>query len=142
MRHRYLDGYGQIDNYLSVGSRLPHIENCVADFKCEFGLCARKGLRRILVAVVYSHFLAVFVEKLSAADSYINDLLLGFLEHLLALCDRRRVVEVNYRVLYSLETLEGLFDNMLSGLSKHLNGHVVGDKILFDKRAQELILGL
>ena len=114
VRHRYLNGHGKIYNHLFVSRRLPYVKNCVAYLKREFRLCARKGLGRIFVAIIYSHFLAILIKKLCAAYRDVNDLLLGFLEHLLALCYRGGIVKMNYRVLSTLEALKGLFDNMLS----------------------------
>ena len=46
---------------------------------------------------------------------------------------------MNYRVLNTAKALKGLLDDMLSRLSKHLNGYVIGYKILLDKCAKKLI---
>ena len=48
---------------------------------------------------------------------------------------------MNDSVLDSAQTLKGLFYDMLTGLCKHLNGNVVGNKIFLNKCAKELILG-
>ena len=42
----------------------------------------------------------------------------------------------------ALYSFKGLLDDMLSGLGKNLNGHIIGDHILLDKSADKLILSI
>ena len=49
---------------LSVGRRLPNVKHRIANLKRIFGLCSRKGFGRILIAVIYAHFLCdIFKEN-------------------------------------------------------------------------------
>ena len=42
----------------------------------------------------------------------------------------------------SLNRIECLTDNVLSRLSKYLNGHIIGDHVLIDKSSDKLKLGI
>ena len=142
VRHRDLDGYGQVDDHLPLCCGLPYIKHRVADLKREFGLCTRKRLGRILVTAIDAVFLTVPLADLCALDRNVDYLLLALLEDLLSLCYRGRVIEVHDRALDAFKALKGLFDDMLARLCKHLHGDVIGDKILLDERAQKGIFGL
>src|SRR5699024_5550955 len=77
-----------------------------------------------------------------AVNGYFLYLFLRLAEHLLALHDAYRVVEVDYRRRSALASLEGLAYNMLAALSQHLNRNVRRDHAVVDKGAQKLVLSL
>ena len=49
---------------------------------------------------------------------------------------------MNYGLGASLYRIEGLADDMLSCLGKYLDGDIIGDHILLDKRPDELEFGI
>src|SRR5205085_9740812 len=55
---------------------------------------------------------------------------------------RSRVVEVNDRARGAAQALECPLDQLAAALGEHLNGDVVGDEILFNELADELVVGL
>ena len=55
---------------------------------------------------------------------------------------RRRVVEVDDRLLGAAQRLEGALDQLVAGLGQHLDGDVVGDQVLLDELADEVEVGL
>ena len=46
------------------------------------------------------------------------------------------------RVLHAAQRIKRLSDDMLPRLCQHLHGHIVGDEIVIDEAAQELVLRL
>ena len=46
------------------------------------------------------------------------------------------------RILHTAQCIEGLADDVLTRLCQHLHGHIIGDEVVLDKAAQELILRL
>ena len=142
MRKAFLNGDGQIDDYLQVGSRLPDVDNGVAYLCCELRLGSGEALRGILKSEIARGLLAVFVQQLSAGNCDVDYLLLALAENLLALCNGGRVVQMNDSVLAAVKRLESLLDDVFAALGQHLNGNIVGDKILLDKRAAELVFSL
>ncbi len=142
VREALLDGNGQVYDHLPVRGRLPDVYYCVADLCGEFRLSSGEALRGVLKAEVAGGLFAVLVEELCTGNCDVDYLLPALAENLLALSDGGGVIQVNYGVLAAVESLEGLFDDMFAALGEHLHGNVVRDKVLFDKRAAELILGL
>ena len=142
VREALLDGNGQVDDDLPVRGRLPDIDYRVAYLCGELRLSSGEALRGVLKAEVAGGLFAVLVEELCTGNCDVYYLLPALAENLLALSDGGGVIQVNYGVLAAVESLEGLFDDMFAALGEHLHGNVVRDKVLFDKRAAELILGL
>src|SRR5262249_50704804 len=54
----------------------------------------------------------------------------------------RRIVEVHDGPGGTLERLIRALDQLLTALREHLDGHVLGDEILLDQQAHEVIVGL
>ena len=142
MRHAHLDRCRQVDDGLAVSRRLPDIEDSVADLERVLRLRARKGLRRILEAVVRTGFFRQLLQELGAVDGHLLDLFLVLAEDLLALCDRSRVVDVDDGVLDALQGIERLADDVLARLRQDLDRHIVRDQVFLDEAAQELVLRL
>lgn len=83
----------------------------------------------------------VFVHQLSAVCGDFDDLLFRSAEDLLSLGEGSGIVQVDDSALGASQRLKGPVDDVLSGLSQHLHGHIVGDQILLDQGSQKLILG-
>ena len=140
--HGVRHGYGQVDDDLIVGSGLPDIDDLVADLCGEFRLGTREAFGRIFKDEVSFRLFSVFKAELRTELRDLDDLLLGFFEHLLALCDGGGVIEMNDGVFRTAQSLKGLGNDMLSRLRQNLNGDVVGDHIVFDQRAAEFVFRL
>ena len=141
VRKAHFHGYGQIDNHVVIRTRFEYIKHCIADLKCVFGFSSRKGFGRIFKAEVSFVFARQLLDKLCAVYRNLLDLVLGFLKHLLTLCYADRIVEVNNCTRSALASIEGLANDMLAALSQHLHGHIIGDHIVIDQRAEKLKLG-
>ena len=89
---------------------LPYVQYCIAYFQCEFRLCSRKALGRVLKSEIPFVLPAVFLAELCTADSYFLYILPTLAEDLLALSQRGGVIQVNYGVLAALEGFKRLFD--------------------------------
>ena len=142
VRHRKLNCNGQIDDDLVVFCRLPYVQNGVADLQSvlRFGSGeAFGGIFKVEIALV---LFAVFLTELSARDSDLLDLVLILAENLLALRKTGGVVQMNDSVLAAFQCVESFLDNVLAALSQNLNGDVVGNHILLDKRTAEFIFRL
>ena len=137
MRH----GDGQVDDRLVVCGGLPDIQHGVADLNSELGLGAGKALGRVLQRDLALCLFLVLTAELCAELGDLHDLLLGATEDLLTLCHRGGVVQVDDGVLGTVDRLEGLGDDVLTGLGQHLDGHVIGDEVLLDQGAAERIFG-
>ena len=141
--HGHLHGGGQVDDDLALGAGLPHVDDGVADAQGELDLRAGETLGGVLKAEVgLGHLLGVLVESLSAFHGDVHDLVLAHAEDLLTLGEGGGVVQVDHHVLGPLDGVEGLFDNVGAGLGQDLDVHIVGDPVLLDDGAQELILRL
>ncbi len=142
MRHGHLHRHRDIDNRLAVFCRLPDIQHRIADFQCVLRLRARKALRRILKAVVRPCFLCQLFQKLRSVYGNLLDFLFGHAEHLLPLCYRSGIVDVNDGIFDALESLKGLADDMFPRLCQHLHGHIIGNEIVLHQTAQKSVLRL
>ena len=77
-----------------------------------------------------------------ALEGDVDDALLVGAEHDVALQDAGGVVEVDDRLLGALDRLVGAVDEVLARLGQHLDGDVVGDRVLVDEAAHEVEVGL
>ena len=127
VRHtvRYRDG--QIDNSLARFFRFPNVEYGVANVECVFGFRSGKTFGRIFETVIAAVLLCEAVEHNRSVHGYFQNICLGLVENLFALCDRRRVVEMNDCVFNALDCLESFFDYVFAALRQNLNRHIVGD---------------
>ena len=142
MRQALLYCNGEVDYSLPVGSRLPDVDDRVADLRSEFRLSSGEALRRVLEAEVTGSILAVFIQKFSAGNGDVDDLLLALTEYLLALSHGGGIIQVHDSILAALERLESFFDDVLTALGEHLYRNVVRYQILLDKRSRESDLDL
>ena len=141
--HGHLHGGGQIDDDLPLGAGLPDVDDGVADPLGKLDLGAGEALRGVLKAEVgLGHLLSVLVEGSCALLCDLHDLVLGQAEDLLPLGEGGGVIQVNDDVLGALDGVKGLLDDVGAGLGEHLDPHIVGDHVLLDDGAQELVLGL
>ncbi len=140
VRHSVFDRSRKIDDRFTVFCRLPDVQHRVYDFQRVFRFRTRKTFGRIFETVICSRLFCEAFQKFRAVYRDPFDLLFGFPEYLFALCNGRRVVNVNDHVLRALDRLERLFDNMFPCLGQYLNRHVVGNQIFFDERSDKLVL--
>ena len=61
-----------------------------------------------------------------------DDFFLRGTEYLLALCKTCGVVQVHHCAFDALQSFEGFFDDVVSGLSQNLNGYIVWNQIFID----------
>ena len=139
MRHRKLNGYGQVDNNLVFGSGVPDFQYLVTDFKSILRLCSGKAFGRVFKAEVSGSFCRIFLYKLSAGNRDFGNFRLFLAENLLTLSYRGRIVKVYDCIFSAFESLKGFLDYVLTGLGKNLNLNVAWDKLSFDKGAAELV---
>ena len=132
----------QIDDYVVVGGRLQHVQHGVADLQRILRLGSGKALGGILKAEIALVLLRQLFDKLCAVHGNFLDLLPALAEHLLPLCHADRIVKVDNGGGSALASLKGLADDVLPALGQHLYRHVVGNHVLFDQRAEKLVLGL
>ena len=132
MGHGMLHRNGKIDDSLLVGGGLPHIQYGIANLQSIFRLCSRKALGTVLKEIISSCLIRQLLEKLRSLHGNFQNLLLGLVEHLLTLCHGGGIVHMDHGLFCSLKGLKGLADNVLSGLSKYLDGHIVRNKLLLN----------
>lgn len=80
--------------------------------------------------------------KQLAVDGELLDLLLVLVEDLLTLCNGGGVIKMHNGMFAAFQRLKCLLHDVLPGLGQDLDGDVVRNKILLNKRAAELILCL
>ena len=128
MGHRHLHCGREVDNDLVIGSRLPDVDDRVADIEGEFRLGPRKTFGRVLKREVrFGRSFFVFVHQKSAVYGDLFYLFFRCSEDLFSLGERGGVVKMDYSVFYAFERLKGPFDDMLSRLGKHLDKYAIGD---------------
>ena len=142
MRHGMRNRYRQIDNHRILCSRLPNINDSIADFQCKFRLCSRKAFRRIFEAEMTGCLFPIFLTELCAKYSKVDNFFLTLFKDLFPLCNRSRVVQMYNGMLHTLERFKGLGNDMLSCLRQNLNGNIVRDQILFNQCAAKFIFCL
>ena len=125
--HRVGNGYGQVDNRFIFRRRLPNIQHRVADFRRKFGLCARKAFGGIFKTNFTLCFFTILLAKLCAENGNVDNFLLFALKYLLSLRDGRGIIQMHHRPFRAFNRLEGLGNNMLARLRKHLYRYVVGN---------------
>ena len=140
--HAHLDRDWQVNDHGAVGGGLHDVENGVADFHGVLRLGPGEALGAVLKQEVALVLLAQLLDELSAVNGDLLDFLFGLLEHLLALGDTGGVVEVDNGPGCALDGLERLADDVVTALGQHLHGHILGDAVAVNQRAQELVLGL
>ena len=125
--------------------RAYRLGNLIANRHGEFRLRAGEALRTVFKANIHTgriHLVGQLANELRAVDGYLGNCVHVLVEDDLALQRRCRIVKMHDYVLCSVDCLERLADKMLSRLNKHLNCHVVRNKVAFDKCAEYFIFGL
>ncbi len=139
----HLDGGRQVDDDLALRRRLEDLDHLVADVECELELRAGVALRRVLVVHLGAGNERLHLAALArAVQGDVDDALLVLAEHDLALQHAGGVVQVHDGLLGALDRLVGALDQVVAGLRQHLDGDVVGDRVLFDQAAHEVEVGL
>ena len=142
VRHAHLNGDGQVDDHRAVGRRLHDVQHGVADLDGIIDLGAGEALRAVLEQEVALVLLTELLDQPGTVGGDLLDLFLALMEHLLTLGHGGGVVEVDDCAGRTLDGLEGAADDVVAALGQHLHGDIVGDHILLDEGAQELVLGL
>ena len=140
--HTHLDRDRQVDDHGAVGGGLHDVQDRVADLNGVVHLGAGEALGAVLEEEVALILLAQLLDQLCAVHGDLLDLLLRLVEHLLALGDGGGVIEVDDRTRCALDSLEGAADDVVAALGQHLHGDIVGDHVLLDEGAEELVLRL
>ena len=133
VRCGHLHSSRKINNHLVLRCGLPLLLDSCADVQSKIKLRARKALRRVLqdnLPVVISHIL---LYQLCPLDGDLLNLLPVLVEYHLSLKSGGRIINVDNGLLYATDGLKGSPDQMLSALSKHLNGHIVRDQLSLHK---------
>ena len=142
MRHAHFHGNGQVDDHGTVRGGLHDVQHGVAHIHGVVHLGAGEALGAVLEQEVALILLAQLLDQLCAVGGDLLDLLLALVEHLLALGHRGGIVEVDHRAGCALDGLKGLADDVVAALGQHLHGDILGDHVLLDQGAQELVLGV
>ena len=143
MRAGQFDGIRQVEDDLVVGRGLPDVHDRFADPYRELDLGGGKAFRRIFQPPVHAGpLLRVFLDPLGALDGDIDNAVLVHLEHALALHRGGGVVEMDDGLVHAFQRFEGAVDQVIARLRERCDGHVVGDLILVDQPAHEVVVRL
>ena len=138
-----LDGGGQVQDDLSIDGRLDDIHHRPADLHRVVQLGAREALRRVFVPDRGGrNGLLKLAAQPGCVYRDLGDARLVEAEYDSPLQHRRRVVEVDDGPRGTLDALVGPLDQFRPALNEDLDGHVVGDQILFDQLADEVVVRL
>ena len=139
MRHGHFHSNRNVDNSLAVWSWLPYIQHGITYLQSVLWLSTGKALWRIFKTIVSASLLSELLQQLGTINSNLLDFFLVLAEYLLTLSKGGGIVHMNNGVLNALESLKGLFDNMLSSLSQYLNSYIIWNQIFIHQTAQESI---
>ena len=142
MGHAHFHGDRQVDDHGPVRGGLHNVQHGVAHIHGVVHFGAGEALRAVLEQEVALVLLTELLDQPGTVGGDLLDLFLALMEYLLTLGHGGGVVEVDDRAGRTLDGLEGAADDVVAALGQHLHGHVVGDHILLDEGAQELVLGL
>ena len=138
-----LDGGGQVQDDLSIDGRLDDIHHRPADLHRVVQLGAREALRRVFVPDRGGrNGLLKLAAQPGCVYRDLGDARLVEAEYDSPLQHRRRVVEVDDGPRGTLDALVGPVDQFRPALNEDLDGHVVGDQIVFDQLAYEVVVRL
>ena len=140
--HGHGNGGRQVDDDLFIRGGFPDVDDFVADPEGKFHLRAGEAFRGILKTEIgFRHFRRVFVEEAGPFLGDFNNFILAHLKDLLPLGQGGRVIQMNDSLFRSFQRLEGLLDDVFPGLGQHLDGHVIGNQVVFDQCPEKGILG-
>ncbi len=143
VRAVHLHGGGEVEDDRPLGRRLDHVHHRFADLHGVVGLGAGETFRRVLVADLRArHLRLVLLAELGRLYRDVGDAGLVHSEHHAALQLGHRVVEVHDGAPRADERLEGALDQLLPALHEHLDLDVVGDQVLVNDQALEVVVGL
>ena len=144
VRHGQRHRRRQIDDHRPLGRGLPNVQHRVAHLGGKLRLRAGERLRRVFKPDVAArhHLAPQLLAQLGSAGCNAHNLLAAHAVHLLALRNRRGVVQVHDGVLHALQRLIGAPHDVLAALREHLHRHILGDEPALDERAQKQILGI
>ena len=142
VRRTHLNGVRQVEDHRILGGRAELLDHSVADRYRVVHLGAAETLGRVFKADIGVAFIFVrqALDQACAVNGDVDHALHVGLENDLSLQGRGGVVEVNDDVLCALDRLKGLEDQVFARLNQYLDRHVVGDVVLFDQFAADLIL--
>ena len=142
MGHGQLHGRGEIDDGFPLRRWLPYVEDGIAYVQRVVDLGAGEALRGVFETVRASGGFGEFFQHRRTFDGNGFDVVLRFMEDLLALGDGGGVVDMDDGILYAVQGFEGAADDVLSRLCQYLDGDVIRDHVFFDQCAEECILCL
>ena len=137
----HLDRVGQVeDNGILLG-RAKLLHYAVTDGNRVVGLGAAEALGGVFKADVRVArvFVGELLDQARALHRDVDDALHVGFEHDLPLQGRGGVVEVNDDVFGALDGLKGLVDQVLARLNQYLNGHIVGNVVLFNQLTTDFV---
>ncbi len=140
MGHRHLHRGRQVDDRLVFRIRLPYVQHRIADLQRVLRLCLRETLRAVLKGEVPLRLLCDLFQEHRTVHRQLFDGILVFLEYLLPLFHGSGIIEMHHGMRCAFHRLEGLADDMFSGLGEHLDRHVVRNHIALDQRADKIVL--
>ena len=143
VRGRHLDGRRQVDDHLVLRRGLDDVDDGVAHAQGVLELGAGVGLRGVLVGDgrVRDRLLVLLAQQRALHGDVEHGVLVGA-EDDVALHDRGGVVEVDDGALGARDRLVGALDEVLAGLGEDLDRHVLGDAVLLDEGAHEVVVRL
>ncbi|MNF31098.1 hypothetical protein D3C84_118510 [compost metagenome] len=134
-----LNGSRQVEDDLVVRGRLPDIDHRVADLYGEIQLGGAEDFRRVLEGPPGFRLLGgQLLDQLGGVGGDVDHALLVLIEDDAAEGRGSGVVDVDDGFLGPAQGLEGAGDQVVTGLSQHLDGHVVGNVAAFDQLAHEV----
>ena len=133
------NGYRQVDNHLVIRCWLPNVQNGIAHFQCIFRFCSGKAFRRIFKDEMTRCHGTIFLAEFCTRYSQVQNFFLALLEHLFPLCHRSGIIQMDNRMLNTLQCFKGLCNDVFSCLRQNLNGDIIRNEILFNQGAAEFI---
>ena len=143
VRRGHLHGGGQIHNNRILGCGIHDLHHGVTHLLGVGNLRAGKGLGGVLPAPIRVWVLGGnLLDQLRRVCSQLLNGVLVFAEHHVALQDRCGIVQVHNHIFCALAGFKGAPDQMLTGLHQYLDGHVVGNEVVFDNVPYEIKISL
>ena len=131
--------YRQVDNHLVIRCWLPNVQNGIAHFQCIFRFCSGKALRRIFKSKMSRCHGTIFLAEFCTRYSEVQNFFLTLFEYLFPLCHRSGVIQMDNRMLNTLQCFKGLCNDVFSCLRQNLNGDIIRNEILFNQSTAEFI---
>ena len=139
IRRCHLHGRRQVQDSGPLRRRLPDIDHRIAHFHRKLHFRSGEALWRIFESPLCPWSLGSRLHHRPRAidgDTYNSGLVQ--LEYFVALHSGNRVVHMQNRLLDALQGIEGPLDQLRTSLGQHLNGHVIGNALLFHQITHEV----